>query len=116
MIAELLNNNKSYDISFYTKTQTFVNGIVGEPTYTLYKTVKGIYWKNSGRKSNVSDKFKEQVSACVIVDPLKITESEISTDMKITVSGFGDYKLVYADNIGGQNKVLQLNLNEWVSA
>lgn len=116
MIAELLNTNKSYDISFYTETNTLTNGRITGTSYTLYKTVNGIYWKNSGRKSNVSDKFKEQVSACVIVDPLKITESEVSTDMKITVSGFGDYKLVYADNIGGQNKVLQLNLNEWVSA
>jgi len=113
MIAELLNNQKSYDILFYKETRTITNGILGDPSYTLYKTIKGIYWKASGNKNNVSEKFKEQVSAVVIVDPLSISESEIETDMKITVTGFGDYRLVYADDIGGQGKVLQLNLKEW---
>jgi hypothetical protein len=114
MIAELLNSQVSYDISFYTMTQTITEGVLGDPVWTLYKTIKGIYWKASGSKNNISEKFKEQVSAVVIVDPLSIAESEIAPDMKITVSGFGDYKLVYADDIGGQGKVLQLNLKEWI--
>lgn len=113
MILQLLKNNKTKDISFYTLVQTSTNGVLNDPTWTLYKTIKGIYWKATGSKNNVSEKFKEQIQACIIVNPSDISESEIVTDMKITVSGEGDYRLVYADDIAGQGKVLQLNVKEW---
>ena len=113
MISQLIKRNKSYDISFYTLVQTSTNGVLNDPTWALYKTVKGLYWKATGSKNNISEKFKEQISACIIVNPADISESEIATDMKITVSGEGDYRLVYADNIAAQNKVLQINVKEW---
>lgn len=114
MISALLNTNKTKSIVIYAKTQTITNGILGEPTWTtVIKSVTGLYWKATGSKSNVSEKFKEQVTACVIVDPKALSESELTTDCKITVSGEGDYMLVYADDIGAQGKVLQLNLKEW---
>lgn len=113
MILQLLNSQRTKDISFYTLTQTSTNGVLNDPVWTLYKTIKGLYWKATGSKNNVSEKFKEQISACIIVNPSDISESEIVTDMKITVSGEGDYKLVYADDIAGQGKVLQLNVKEW---
>jgi len=113
MILQLLKNNKTKDISFYTLVQTSTNGVLNDPTWTLHKTVKGLYWKATGSKNNVSEKFKEQITACIIVNPSDISESEIATDMKIAVSGGGDYRLVYADDIAGQNKVLQINVKEW---
>lgn len=113
MIGTLLNNSISKTITIYTRSETLTSGVIGEPTFTLYKTVKGLYWKASGSKNNISDKFKEQVTACIIVDPKSLSESELPTDCKINVSGEGDYMLVYADNIGAQNKVLQINVKEW---
>lgn len=114
MIQSLLNNSISKTITVYAKTQTFTNGIAGEPTYTsVIKSVKGLYWKATGSKPNISDKFKEQVTACIIVNPYQLSESELTTDCKINVSGEGDYMLVYADNIAGQNRVLQINVKEW---
>lgn len=113
MIGTLLNNSVTKTISIYTRSETVTDGVVGEPTFTLLKSVTGIYWKATGSKSNISDKFKEQVSACIIVDPKVLSESELTTDCKITVSGEGNYMLVYADNIAGQNKVLQINVKEW---
>jgi len=114
MIGALLNNSVSKTITVYSKTQTITNGILGEPTWTtVIKTVKGLYWKATGSKPNISDKFKEQVTACIIVDPAALAESELPTDCKITVSGEGDYMLVYADDIAAQGKVLQINVKEW---
>lgn len=113
MILQLLNSQRTKDISFYTLTQTLTNGVLNDPGWTLYKTIKGLYWKASGNKSNISEKFKEQITACIIVDPESVAESDVLTDMKIVVSGEGDYKLVYADDIAGQGKVLQLNVKEW---
>ena len=113
MINSLLNSHKAKTISLYKRTESVTNGIVGEPTFTLYKTVQGLYWKASGSKSNISDKFKEQVTASVIVSPSALAETDLENSMKITVSGEGDYMLVYGDDIGGQGRVLQLNLKEW---
>jgi hypothetical protein len=113
MINQLLNSQKSKTITLYKMSQTFIDGILGDSVWTLYKTMNGLYWKATGSKNNISEKFKEQISACIIVDPKVLTESEITTDCKITVSGEGDYRLVYADDIGGQGKVLQLNIKEW---
>ena len=113
MISRLLNSQKAKDISFYTLTQTTTNGQLNDPVWTLNKTVQGLYWKASGNKSNISEKFKEQITAVIIVDPASVAESDILADMKIVVPGEGDYKLVYADDIAGQGKVLQLNVKEW---
>lgn len=113
MIPELLNNHTSKTITLYNKVQVNTSGTLAAPTWALYKTVTGLYWKATGSKPNISDKFKEQVTACVIIDPDKLTESEVTTAMKINVSGEGDHVLVYPDDIGGQGKVLQLNLKEW---
>ena len=113
MINYLLNSNKSKTISLYKMTQTITDGVLGEPVWTLYKTVQGLYWKATGSKSNLSDQYREQVSAVIVVDPLSLSEAEIDKDIKITVSGEGDYRLVYADDIGGQGKVLQINVKEW---
>lgn len=115
MIEILLNHHINKDVSFYTMTQTKdTDGMLNDPTWTLYKTVTGLYWKATGSKNNISEKYKEQISACVIVNPSDIAETELQNDMKITVSGEGNYILVYGDNIGAQNKVLQLNLKEWI--
>lgn len=113
MILQLLTRHNNKDITFYTKTQTKTNGVLNDPVWTLYKTVKGLYWKATGSKNNISEKFKEQITACIVIDPSALTEIHVETDMKITVSGEGDYKLVYADDIAGQGKVLQLNVKEW---
>lgn len=113
MIPGLLNNHKTKTITLYNKVQVNANGALAAPTWVLYKSVSGLYWKATGSKPNVSDKYKEQVTACVIVDPAVLTEAEVTTAMKINVSDEGDYVLVYPDDIGGQGKVLQLNLKEW---
>jgi hypothetical protein len=113
MINALLSTNKTKTVTIYTQTQTVTDGVLGEPVFALSKTLTAIYWKACGSKANISDKYKEQVEACIIVDPALVSESDITTDCKITVSGEGDYRLVYADNIGAQDKILQLNMKEW---
>lgn len=113
MIDILLSNQINKDISFYTMSQTQdSDGMMNPPVYTLLKTVEGLYWKANGSKNNVSDKYKEQVTACIIVDPIDIAEVDLITDMKINVSGEGDYMLIYGDDVGGQGKVLQINVKE----
>lgn len=115
MINTLLSCQKAKTIKIYKKdalTKNATTGLFNPATYTLYKTVTGLYYKVSGSKTNISEKFKEQVTASILVDPLILTEQEMETDMKINVSDEGDYILVYADDIAGQGKVLQLNVKE----
>lgn len=113
MIESVINRNKNYDIAFYTKSTTINNGITSAPTYTLYKTVKGLFWYATGNKNNVSEKYKEQVDGVIVVNPSDIALSEIESDMKIYVTNVEYFALIYADDIAGQNKVLQLNVKKW---
>lgn len=114
ILKNLISRNKKRRMSLYTKSVTYDSeGMASEPTWTLLKTIDCLFWLTAGHKTNISDRFKDVVHASAIVSPDYISISEFATEMKITIDGYGDYKLIYADNIGSQNKIIQVNMGNW---
>ena len=108
MIEHIFSNHKTYDIKFYSRAQTITNGVLSEPTYTLYKTIKGVYYKTGGAKTVISEQYQKELSAVILVNPADISLSSILESSKIVVDTQGDYVLLYADDVAGQGKVTQL--------
>lgn len=111
-LDSVFNHFKTYDIVIKSKTKTILNGEVTAVTETTDDTVKGLFFRGGMSKNFISDKYKADVSAVVIVKPSDVAESDITKDGIITVTGIGDFIIVYADNVAGQDDVLAIPVKE----
>jgi hypothetical protein len=85
ILDNIFASQKTYQASIQILTQTFVNGQIGAKVWTTSKTVECLFWRGSLAVSMVSEKFKADVAAVVIVRPDDITMQEIPVTSRICI-------------------------------
>lgn len=70
---------------FRRLTQSIVNGVPQEKTYTRYATINGVYYKGAARSYALSDKIRPDVSGVVVAAPEDINNTDIQKDDRIDI-------------------------------
>lgn len=99
-------------ITFYSKTDTEVDGQIVSTDWIENLTVKGIVYRGSIAKNYVSDSFKSEVQATITLDCHDYTK-QVNEGDKVIVQDFGTFSVMFIDNVGNQNKIIQIPCKEF---
>ena len=91
---------------FYTSGQTFVDGKVGDPAFSLAGSAPVKFYVSSSSETVVQDKFKTELIGVVLLDPEDMT-FEIPEGAKIVI-GANEYEAIHAEDVALQSKVIQI--------
>jgi hypothetical protein len=111
-ISSMFGTEDSIEAKFYRKIKTFVNGKV---TYTYLidpdATINCLFWTGSSADSIVSERYRVDVQAVLVMDYNTYIQ-DITEESKVMIDG-KDYSVIYIENIGNQNQVIQIPLKRF---
>ena len=103
---------KQSDITFYSRTDTEVDGQITGTQWTESLKCKGIVYRGTISKTLTSDQFKADVQATITLDYQDYTV-KVNEDDKVVIDGFGTFSVMFVDNVGNQNKIIQIPCKEF---
>lgn len=103
---------KQSNITFYSKTDTEVDGQIVSSDWTENLKCGGIVYRGSIAKNYVSDTFKSEVEATIILDYHDYTK-QINEGDKVIVQDFGTFSVMFVDNVGNQNRIISIPCKEY---
>lgn len=106
-IKDMEDNNMLVEACFYNQTSTMVNGVVTQ-TYSDDPdlTVDVLFWIGAKAERQVSEKERPNVAGLISFDYEDYTVI-IKENAKVVI-GDSTYSVIYVDNIGNQNQVIQI--------
>lgn len=86
ILNSLFQSEKTYSAAVQTLTQTNTSGVLGPKVWTTSKIVPCLFWRGGISKGYMSDKYKADVVASVIMRPSDISAQEIPADSRIYIT------------------------------
>ena len=104
------------------KDKTLDHGRVTEIENSDDKSFECYFYRQGMSRINIGQTFKTDVTACAITSPDKISVSDFTKDCRLRIeqenkiSGdfddLGDFDVIYAENIGGLDAIIQIALKQ----
>lgn len=102
ILNSLFQSEKTYTASIQTLSQSNTSGVIGPKVWTTTKSVPCLFWRGGISKGYMSDKYKADVVASVIMRPSDISAQEIPADSRIYIQC--DTFRKFINNAAGYNK------------
>lgn len=111
-VKNLFQRNKTVTAEFRNRIETLISGSYSY-TYPVDPTlsIEGLVWTGRAAERVVSDRFRVDLEAILVVDPSDYTII-INENSKVTING-QDYSTIYIDNIASQDQVMQIPLKRF---
>ena len=105
-LSDISSKEKTVTIDIYALSQTFTDGVLGDPVWTKANTVtKCLFWKGGASDVIQSDKGTVKIDAVTAIDPAKISDTAIDETSKLQVNGV-DYSIITAVDIAEQGDLI----------
>jgi hypothetical protein len=104
-------DEEKYTATFEDYTEVYTNNILTGKSWSTTGTASGLVWFGTMAKSQVSDKYKEDVEAIAVFNYADITFS-IARKGRVTINSVV-YSIIIDDNIAGQNEIIQVLLKKY---
>ena len=101
-----IDSEDKVSIDFQSKGVSLVNGVPGPIAFTSVKKVDGLMWFGGSSVSFISDKLKTQVDGVVSID-YDSTIAALGDNCRIVANSI-NYEVLYIENVGNQNEVLEV--------
>lgn len=111
-ITELFDTENPVSVDFRNLTVTNTNGeIASSYSGTTDLTIDALFWTGSAVDRVVSERDRANVDAVIVFD-YSLYTATIGEDAKAIINST-DYSVIFVDNVGSQNEVIQVNLKRF---